>query len=230
MSLDISEALQNIGAEAIASLEARNAAREKALTDSRATIRFCANTIRATHRGEFDEAIKLLGQARALVVATQQALTGFPDIYWSGYVQDAQKEFSEASIVLAVVSGGDFPLPQALGVELPPYLNGLGEAVGEMRRYVLDVIRHGSSERCEEVLQVMEEIYSLLVTIDFPDALTNGLRRTTDMVRAVLERTRGDLTFTLQQRVLTQALARHLPEAANAASIPMPGDDTDWSS
>jgi len=103
------------------------------------------------------------------------------------------------------------PAPEVLGVEAAPYLNGLGEAAGEMRRHVLDIIRKGEVARGEEVLQVMEDVYSLLVTVDYPDAVTNGLRRTTDMVRGVLERTRGDLTFAIQQQTLTAALARHAP-------------------
>jgi translin len=144
-----------------------------------------------------------------LVAGTRDDLLGeHPDIYWTGYVQDAQKEYSEANIVYAVIAGEDIPTPEQLGVEPAAYLNGLGEAAGEMRRFVLDRIRHGEAERCEQVLDTMEDIYSLLVTVDFPDAITNGLRRTTDMVRGVLERTRGDITFALQQRQLTEALAR----------------------
>ncbi|HEX6606087.1 MAG TPA: haloacid dehalogenase, partial [Chloroflexia bacterium] len=166
-------------------------------------------------------------EAAAQVAATRTDLAAAPDIYWTGYVQDAQKEFAEASIIHAVVAGQTVPGAADLGVEAAPYLNGLGEAAGEMRRYVLDIIRHGQLARGEEVLGVMEEIYSLLVTIDYPDAVTNGLRRTTDMVRGVLERTRGDLTFAIQQQILTQALAQHLP-AGTTVDLPgyMPaGDD-----
>jgi translin len=201
--------IQSIGEDLIKVLEAKNQARELALTNSRATIRHCAHSIRASHRGELDNARELIASARDIVASTKQALLStHPDIYWAGYVQDAQKEYSEACIVFAVIA--DQPLPGAsdLGVEPAAYLNGLGEAAGEMRRYVLDIIRHGHAERSEYVLGVMEDIYSLLVTVDFPDAITDGLRRTTDMVRGVLERTRGDITFAIQQRQLTEALAR----------------------
>jgi translin len=206
--------LESIGESLLRDLETKNAARERALTDSRATIRACAQSVRATHRGEFEAARALLAQAAAGVNATRAALVATPDVYWTGYVQDAQKEYAEASIILAVVSGDMLPTPAGLGVEAAPYLNGLGEAAGEMRRYVLDILRQGETARGETVLGVMDDIYSLLVTIDYPDAVTGGLRRTTDMVRGVLERTRGDLTFAIQQQTLTQALAGRLPAGA----------------
>jgi translin len=201
--------IQSIGEDLVRVLEAKNGARERALANSRTTIRHCAHSIRASHRGDMDAARYLLSQAGDLVGGTRtEILSTHPDIYWAGYVQDAQKEYAEASIVYAVIA--DEPMPDAVTLHVEPaaYLNGLGEAAGEMRRYVLDRIRHGEVERCEHALGIMEEIYSLLVIVDFPDAITNGLRRTTDMVRGVLERTRGDVTFAIQQRQLTEALAR----------------------
>ncbi len=203
--------LDGIGERLLRDLEAKNSARERALTDSRATIRNCAQSIRATHRGEFDLARTLLAQAASGVSATRVALGATPDVYWTGYVQDAQKEFVEAAILLAVVAADPLPDPATLGVEAAPYLNGLGEAASEMRRYVLDQLRQGETGRTEAMLGVMDDIYSLLVTVDYPDAVTGGLRRTTDLVRSVLERTRGDLTFAVQQQTLTQALAGRLP-------------------
>jgi translin len=212
--------IQTIGEELIKALEAKNQARELALTNSRATIRHCAHSTRASHRGEQDNARELIASARDIVASTKQALLEtHPDIYWAGYVQDAQKEYSEACIVFAVIFGQAIPGATVLGVEPAAYLNGLGEAAGEMRRYVLDIIRHGNAERSEYILGVMEDIYSLLVTVDFPDAITDGLRRTTDMVRGVLERTRGDITFAIQQRQLTEALARASSEGG-AGDLP----------
>ncbi len=213
--------IQAVGEKVIRALETKYQARERALAGSRATIRNCAHSIRASHRGELDNARNLIGEAGMLVTGTRDDLMReHPDIYWTGYVQDAQKEYAEANIVYAVIAGEDIPAPEQLGVEPAAYLNGLGEAAGEMRRFVLDRIRHGDAERCEQVLNTMEDIYSLLVTVDFPDAITNGLRRTTDMVRGVLERTRGDITFALQQRQLTEALARAGVENA-AVVLPM---------
>jgi translin len=214
--------IQAVGEQVIRALETKYQARERALAGSRATIRNCAHSIRASHRGELDNARGLIGEAGGLVASTRDDLMReHPDIYWTGYVQDAQKEYSEANIVYAVIAGDDIPTPEELGVEPAAYLNGLGEAAGEMRRFVLDRIRHGEAERCEQVLNTMEDIYSLLVTVDFPDAITNGLRRTTDMVRGVLERTRGDITFALQQRQLTEALAR---AGVENATMSLPAD------
>ena len=202
--------IQETVAAVMARLEQKNAARERALAESRGVIRNVANAIRAVHRNQFEQASELLEQGRTRLIAIKTDLANYQDIYWAGYVQDAQKEYAEACLTYALVLGEPLPSPQALAVEDAPYLNGLGEAASELRRYILDLIRHGAQEvtRCEELLDKMEEVYSQLVTVDFPDALTNGLRRTTDLVRGVLERTRGDLTMTLRQQVLEAALER----------------------
>lgn len=206
--LDTATELSAISEAILTRLEATNAARERALAETRQIVRFSANAIRAVHRDDFDEAAKLLGEAKALHLGLAEELRAQPNIYWSGYVQDAQKELAEASIVLGVISGRGLPDPEALGVENAVYLNGLGEAAGELRRYVLDALRRERVERAETLLGTMDDIYGLLVTVDYPDAVTGGLRRTTDMVRGVLERTRGDLTVALQGRQLRAALAR----------------------
>ena len=186
--------------------EAKNASRDAALAASRELIRHCALSIRATHRGEYEEAANLLVRTREIAALMRMSVSAYPDLYFTGYVQDGLKEMAEAHIVHALITGEKIPAPDALGVDYAPYLNGLGEAAGELRRYSLDIVRHGNSERCETVLAAMEEIYSLLVTMDFPDALTGGLRRTTDMVRGVLERTRGDLTIAARQEKLEKTL------------------------
>jgi translin len=200
--------LSAIGERILARMEQTNAARERALAETRQIVRMSANAIRAVHRHEYDEAGRLLGDARAMQDALVDELRDHPSIYWSGYVQDAQKEFAEANIVLGIISGRGLPDHESLGVESAVYLNGLGEAAGELRRYVLDALRRGAPEQAETFLSVMDDIYGLLVTVDYPDAITGGLRRTTDMVRGVLERTRGDLTVALQQLLLLEALER----------------------
>jgi translin len=204
----MTDELSAIGEEVLKRLEATNAARERALAESRQIIRLCANCIRAVHRGEFAEGERLADEARDRLVALGRALRDHPAIYWSGYVQDSQKEYAEARITCGIISGRGVPGPDELGVEDAVYLNGLGEAAGELRRFALDSIRRGDLSRAEQALAVMDEIYGLLGSVDFPDAVTGGLRRTTDMVRGVLERTRGDLTLSLQQRALTEALGR----------------------
>jgi translin len=135
-------------------------------------------------------------------------LAEFPEVYWAGYLQDALKEYAEGRITLALVRHGPIPGFSELGVEVAPYLNGLGEAVGELRRRALDIIRHSEATEAEHLLDAMEEIYNILVTVDYPDALTGGLRRTTDNARGILERTRGDITFALRQQRLEEALRR----------------------
>ena len=178
----------------------KNVAREQALAASRTLIRMSANSIRAVHRGEFDRARAMLDEARTVRDDAVLALEGHGDIYYAGFLHDAQKEYAEAQTTLALISGGAIPSPAELGVEYPAYLNGIAEAVGEMRRIVLDRLRRGAYEGCEELLQAMDDIYSVLVTVDFPDAMTGGLRRTTDQTRGILEKTRGDLTMAIVQR------------------------------
>lgn len=200
------ENLMKIADDIRAELDTKNAARDKALVTSREAIRYCANSIRGVHRGEFDEAAQLLKEAQTRVRETADELKGYLDIYHAGYVQDAQKEYVEATVVRAIML--DLPLPshEDLGVESAPYLNGLAEAVSECRRDVLDLMRHGEIQRAEQVMKVMDDVYSMLVTFDYPDAITGGLRRTMDATRAVLERTRGDLTVTMRQVELQKAL------------------------
>jgi translin len=210
----IGTAINEIGERVLARLEATNAARERALAETRQIVRLSANAIRAVHRDDFDEAARLVGQAREMQDALVAELRDHPNIYWSGYVQDAQKEYAEANIVLGIISGRGVPSPEDLSVENAVYLNGLGEAAGELRRYVLDALRRWQPERAETLLVAMDDIYGLLVTVDYPDAITGGLRRTTDMVRGVLERTRGDLTVALQNRNLLDALERAEARAA----------------
>jgi translin len=203
---DISKTLDTIMEGVRADFADKNVAREKALPLCREAIRFSANAIRAVHRNDFATAQDLVGKAGTQVATAKKSLAGHADIYHAGFVHDSQKEFAEASITLALISGRDLPTPQSLDVELPAYLNGMGEAVGELRRHLLDTLRSGDVEQCEAWLRAMDEMYSVLVTVDYPDAMTGGLRRTTDSVRGILEKTRGDLTLSVQQRRLEQRL------------------------
>ncbi|MBI3953943.1 MAG: haloacid dehalogenase [Chloroflexi bacterium] len=190
-----------------AGLTAKHQAREEALRLSRETIRHCSNAIRAVHRGEFTLAEDFIAQALANLRQVDRALAGHTDIYWAGFVHDAQKEYAEACSTLALVRGEPVPTPEELAVPSPAYLNGLAEAVGELRRHLLDRIRTDDLTRCEEVLRAMDDIYGVLVTMDYPDALTGGLRRSTDVARSIIERTRGDVTMALRQRQLERAVA-----------------------
>jgi translin len=187
-------------------------AREVALPSSRRAIRYSANAIRAIHRGELDEAGRLMDEARKALEEGEAAVTDHPDVRFAGFLHDAQKEYAEARLTDAVVTGRDLPGPDELGVTLAAYLNGMAETVGEARRSVLDLLRRGEEARAEDLLRSMDDLYDLLVTMDYPDAITGNLRRSTDVARAIIEKTRGDLSVSLVQRDLRNALERHAEE------------------
>ena len=210
----LTDNLASIGDQIRLSFSAKDAAREKILPLCREVIRYCSQAIRATHRQEFDQAKELLGSARNLLDKVEQTITGCSELGFVGFIRDAQKEFAEGSITLALVVGKPLPSPDELRVDAAAYLNGLGEAVGELRRYLLDSMRRGDLSRGEELLCAMDDIYSVLVTMDFPDAITGGLRRTTDMVRGVLEKTRSDLTLVIRQKDLENKLGQFNGESA----------------
>jgi translin len=205
---DLKARVKSLGEDALASFSATHKAREEALRLSREMIRRSAESIRATHRHEFANARALVQEAAKLSAQLERILEKEPGVYFAGFVEDAQKEYAEASLTLAIIEGSPLPDRQALGVGAAPYMNGLAEAMGEMRRYILDALRRGDFSRCEDLLDLMDEAYTILVSMDFPDAVTGGLRRNTDMVRGVLERTRGDLTFALRQEQLERKLER----------------------
>jgi len=204
---DLTTKLEHVAEKARASLSTKDAAREKALKLSRDTVRFSADAIRSVHRGDYDEAQSRLAEARALLKGIDEAVADQPEFLYTGFVFSAQKEYVEGCITLGLITGNSLPEPDELGIDYPAYLNGLGEAVGELRRHVLDLIRKGNIPRCEELLAAMDDMYGVLVTMDFPEAMTGGLRRTTDAVRGILERTRGDLTVAFRQWDLEEKLA-----------------------
>lgn len=198
--------IDQLVAGCVGQIEASHGAREQVLAASRGLIRLCANSIRAAHRNEFAEAERLLNLAADTVAQIVAATASSPEIRFAGYAQDALKEYAEAHLVLAFLAGRAAPGAAALGVDPAPYLNGLAEAASELRRAILDGLRRGETARGEALLQIMDDVYSALVTVDYPDAITGGLRRTTDALRAVLERTRGDMTAAIRQDQLTAAM------------------------
>lgn len=188
--------------------ETLNQAREQALIQARQLTRLCANTIRAIHRGEMETARQNLQAAADIADGLQRLLADFPLLLYAGYTQDALKEYVEANLTCCIIEDLPVPLPETLGVEYNTYLNGMAEVTGELRRRCLDILRQGYSEEAERLLGWMDEIYNLLVTVDYPDALTGGLRRQTDLVRGIVERTRADLTLSLREERLQKALER----------------------
>jgi translin len=183
-----------------------NEARDKAYQRSRKLTSLCARSIRAVHREEWEKAQALIAEAREAADVLVDGVREYPNLYHAGYTQDAMKEFVEANLTYALIRNLPLVLPEELGAEYSTWLNGLAEAATELRRRILDIIRHGHSEEAERLLGQMDDIYSILVTFDFNDSITGGLRRRTDTVRAVLERTRGDVTTSLRQAELEQAL------------------------
>ncbi len=192
-----SDEIAGIASAARARLDARHHAREATIAASRGAIQACAASIRATHRGEFENAEILAEEARAHLDGADLATQSVPEVRATGPLADAKKEYAEARLTLAFVRGDPLPTAEELGVEAAPYLNGMAEAASELRRQTLDCMRRGELDRAETLLAIMDDVYSMLVTIDYPDAVTGGLRRTTDALRAVLERTRGDVTTTM---------------------------------
>jgi translin len=188
----------------------RNAARDQAITRSRELIRHCAECIRAIHRRDWPQADEKLEIIRTGATELTDVVDGYPDLYHSGYTQDALKEVAEAHITNAIIREQPLPTRDTLNIKSSTYLLGLAEAATELRRFILDIMRRSEahSDEAERLLAWMDAIYDQLVTFDFPDALTGGLRRQTDIVRGVLERTRGDLTHSLRQQRLQDALAR----------------------
>jgi translin len=202
----ISNSLATTIDEIIARFEVTNTARDHAVTTGRQVIRLAANSVRALHRDERASARHLLAEANALLDGIRETTAPHPAIYWAGYVQDAMKEYAEAAITAALLADEELPSPARLRVEDAAYLNALAEAGSELRRDVLDRLRSDRHEEGERLLERMDEIYGVLVTVDFADAITGGLRRTTDQFRAVLERTRGDVTVAIRQQRLEIAL------------------------
>jgi translin len=190
-----------------AHIDSSHKAREQALSISRTLVRQCANTIRTVHRGQFAEALEMLGKAEEIAASLRAAVVDQPHLLAAGYTQDALKEYSEARLVYAFLKGEEIPSADELVVEPAAYLNGLAEAASELRRAILDRLRRGEVQQSETLLALMDDVYSLLMTLDYPEAVTGGLRRSTDALRGVLERTRGDVTSALRQERLIGALA-----------------------
>jgi translin len=202
------EKLDTISEQIHQAFEARTNARDHALSQARTLTRYCANAIRAVHRDEFNKAQEDIDQASKIASALNSDLEEYPDLYYAGYTQDALKEYAEANIVFALVIKSELPTPQELKLENAAYLNGLAETVGELRRRCLDILRQGYSKEAERLLNHMDDIYAVLITMDYPNAITGGIRRQTDIVRGITERTRGDLTLSLRQEHLEQTMQR----------------------
>src|SRR3990170_4886014 len=200
--------LESITEQIRKTFDARTSARDQALAQARQLTRACSLAIRAVHRDDVETMKTHLEEARQLADTLRSSLANFPDLFYAGYTQDALKEFVEANVTCALIKNEPLQTPEGLRVEPATFLNGLAEVVGELRRRTLDILRHGYSQEAERLLGYMDEIYSVLVTMDYPDAITNGLRRQTDLTRSIIEKTRGDITFSLRGEHLEQAIGK----------------------
>jgi translin len=207
--------LEKIADQIRQEFDVRTTMRDQALALARKLTRACSLSIRAVHRDDKEAMEAQLAEARGLADQLRSNLVNYPDLYYAGYTQDALKEFVEANVTCALIQNHALQTPEELVVEEATYLNGLAEVVGELRRRTLDILRHGYSQEAERLLSYMDEIYSVLVTMDYPDAITNGLRRQTDLARGIIEKTRGDVTFSLR--------GEHLAEAIRGLSIQLDG-------
>ena len=205
--MDIMHKLEKIAEQIRQNFEVRTSIRDEALKQARQLTRACSLAIRAVHRNDFEIMEGHLTEAETLANKLRDDLKDHPDLYYAGYSQDSLKEFVEANVTCALIQNQALHTPEELGVEYATYLNGLAEVVGELRRRILDILRSGYSQEAERLLSHMDEIYSVLVTMDFPDAITSGLRRQTDIARNLVEKTRGDVTFSLRGEDLTQAIS-----------------------
>jgi translin len=198
--------LEKIADQIRQKFDLRNAKRDQALAQARQLTRACSLAIRAVHRDDKEAMDLHLAEARALADTLRNELANHPELFYAGYTQDSLKEFVEANVTCALIQNQPLQTPEDLLVEEATYLNGLAEVIGELRRRTLDILRHGYSQEAERLLGYMDEIYSVLVTMDYPDAITNGLRRQTDVARGIIEKTRGDVTFSLRSDHLTRAI------------------------
>jgi translin len=225
--------LESIANQIREKFDVRTAMRDQALSEARQLTRACSLAIRAVHRDEKEVMEGHLADARALADKLRSELANYPDLYYAGYTQDSLKEFVEANVTCALIQNQPLQTPAELRVEEATFLNGLAEVVGELRRRTMDILRSGYSEEAERLLGYMDEIYSVLVTMDYPDAITNGLRRQTDLARGIIEKTRGDVTFSLRGEHLTRAIQQlsaqlngnHLDDDGGDLPIPRNEDD-----
>lgn len=200
--------LEEISVRIRENFEAKDRIREEGLKISREIVRECRTASFALHGQDFEKADKNIKIAGKALEKLEILFEGHADIYHAGFVEHAQQEYSEVAVLSSLLKeeGDRFPFPEELRVEYAAYLNGLGDVVGELRRHVLDLIRKESFEKAEIFLDIMENIHAMLMDFDYPDAITRGLRRKTDVSRSIIEKTRGDVVNAIGQKKLEIAM------------------------
>jgi len=181
--------------------------REKAIKLSRGTVRLCGESIRAVHTRDYKKAIDKNNFAMEKLEELKMLAKNAPD-FLNSYLTIAFQEYVEANVLLNLIQKNDFPSPDELQVPYVPYLLGLGDVIGELRRFALDALRFNKIEEMQRMLSLMEKIYSELMFFDYPKAIIPGLRRKTDIARSLVEKTRGDAATAVQQEKLLAELLK----------------------
>jgi translin len=188
-------------------IESDDEIREKALPLSRKAVRTCSQSIKASHRGDFEKAHSLIQEAHAIIEKGQEIMAESDFVSKSNIMRQAHQELAEAANVLSLLKDGTYTPPEKYDIELRSYLTGLGDTVGELRRAILDSLREDEVDYAESLLEFMEEILEELNSFDFPNALIPNLRRKCDVARSLIEKTRGDITSAVRQKMIVDELA-----------------------
>lgn len=201
--------LEEIASQIQYKLDEKDAVREVALKSSRAIIRVAAGIVHAIHKHE--DVKNEFNEARDEVHRLRSLLEDHPDIWNAGFVEDAMAEIAEASILFSIINSEELPDPEDLGITPASYLLGLGDVIGELRRFALESLRNGEVELAQRYLDMMEEIFLILMRFDYPDAIV-PIRRKQDVARSLLEKTRGEVAVAICSKRLEERL-KHLEKS-----------------
>ena len=171
-----------------------NDIREQSLTTSREIVRECSKSIRNIHRNDEVSAKEHIENARKKLENLKSITSDVSEISYAGYVLDAEREFVEAVMFYTFEVSGYIEPFNNFNVHPSSYIQGIGDTIGEWRRKALDHLRNLDIKKAETYLAIMEEGMGTLNELDYPDALTGGLRRYADNARSIIERTRSDIT------------------------------------
>jgi len=180
-------------------LDEKDTVREIAIKSSRAIIRISGSVIHSIHKKE--DVRRMMGEAMDEAQRLRGLLEEHPEIWNSGLVEDAMQELSEAAIIMSIADDAPLPDPEELGVPMTAYLLGLADAIGELRRFTLESLRQGNTETATVFLEMMEDMFKVIMRFDYPDALVS-IRRKQDIARSLLEKTRGELAVAVSSKML----------------------------
>ncbi len=154
------------------------------LRDERGVVRLCARSIKEVHRGDLDAALKLAKEAK-------ERMDGLPRIEGRG--KHVEQEYAEALALISVAKGEEIPDHATMGVSAQGYLLGLADAIGEIKRLIIEELRKGETALAQGHFSRMEEIYAEIGHLHFSSAALPEFRRKQDVARMQLEDARGKL-------------------------------------